>query len=195
MAEVVVLTWYLYAVFNNVSLEDARTDLIERRFNVKVRQFLSKFSWFTQLNHRIHQQDYHKRNHRKYDVDDLIYTFNRHGTEEEEDADPNWFCLRKLKNALALALAQAQAQTSDNEDCRTGLLQWVKNFVDNCTENPVDYTIQVPRQNYNLELDNHDIMLFSWIVEICKEDRELLRLQERQRRVEVMMSMSMAEDN
>lgn len=195
MAEVVVLTWYLYAVFNNVSIEEARTDLIERRFNVKVQRFLSKFSWFTQLNHRIHQQDYHKRNHRKYDVDDLIYTFNRHGTEEEEDADPNWFCLRKLKNALALALAQAQAQTSDNEDCRTGLLQWVKNFVDKCTENPVDYTIQVPRQNYNLELDNHDIMLFSWIVEICKEDRELLRLQERQRRVEVMMSMSMTEDN
>jgi len=184
MAEVVVLTWYLYAVFNNVSIEDARTDLIERRFDVKVRQFLSKFSWFTQLNHRIHQQDYHKRNHRKYDVDDLIYTCNKHTTEEEEDADANWFCLRKLKNALA--------QSSGSDDCRTGLLQWVKNFVDNCTENPVDYTIQVPRQNYNLELDNHDIMLFSWIVEICKEDRELLRLQERKRRMEVMMMMSIS---
>ena len=187
MAEVVVLTWYLYAVFNNISIEDARTDLIERRFNVKVQRFLSKFSWFTQLNHRIHQQDYHKRNHRKYDVDDLIYTFNRHGTEEEEDADDNWFCLRKLKNALALAQTSA-----GNEDCRTGLLQWVHNFVDNCTENPVDYTIQVPRQNYYLELDNHDIMLFSWIVAICKEYRELQRLQERQRRVEVMMNMSMS---
>lgn len=191
MAEVVVLTWYLYAVFNNVSLEDARTDLNERRFDLKVQRFLSKFSWFTQLNHRIHQQDYNKRNHRTYDVDDLIYTFNRHSTEEEEDADDNWFCLRKLKNALALALAQAQ--TAGNEDCRAHLLQWVQNFVENCTENPVDYTIQVPRQNYNLELDNHDIMLFSWIVAICKEDRELQRLQERQRRVEVMMNM-MTED-
>jgi hypothetical protein len=205
MAEVVVLTWCLYAVVNKVPIEEARVDLTERPFDVNINRFLSKYSWFTQLNQRIHEQDYNKRNHRRYEVDDLIVNYNPHTTEEEEDNDPNWFCLRKLKKALQETLltsegeGESEGKSEGQEDSRFPLLRWVNNFVKNCTENPIDYTILVPRQHYNLELDNHDIMLFSWIVGLCRREEEdtieKLRLKERQRRLEFMAtSLTMAED-
>lgn len=170
----------LYSVVHDVPIEEAAYDLGREGSDnhVKVRRFLSKFSWFVLMFNRLKTQMKNKKSHPLYEVDDLIPNFKLHSTEEEEDNDPYWFCLRKLKQSLSIAVSMPFPLS----DCRMNLLQWVHHMTKNAVENPSNYFVNVQRPSYTLELDNHDISCFSTIVDLCRNKRE----EERVKRIKLV---------
>jgi hypothetical protein len=163
MAEQEYLMRCFYAVVYQVSMEIAREDLIMP--SLAIRRFLQNYSWFHSLVNRLHAQAFHKRHKREYEVDDLFPVINPHDTVAEEDADPKWFCVRKLKklfNEVAAELAELGPM-----DPRQILLDYVSRFLDNCVENPINYTVRVIYTDYHLELDNMDIKGLTQIVAMC----------------------------
>lgn len=191
MAEIIFLTYSLYSIVNKVCIDEARFACREKQSEIEFRRFNSKFSWFFQLHERIRSQEFNYRfrpNVVLNEVDDLIVTLNPHSTQEEEDNDPNWYCLRKLKNSLNEQLLSPLTREKHN------LLEWVKQTVENLTEEPPTYLV---RGNHNLRLDNLDITYLSKVVDLCKEDEEVVRERqreaERQRRIE-LLNTRMAED-
>ncbi len=163
MAEQELLLRCFYAVVYQVSMEVAREDLSMP--TLAITRFLQNYSWFHSLVNRLHAQAFHKRHKRHYEVDDLFATMNLHATIAEEDADPQWFCVRKLKTLFNRVTAELSGLRLD--DPRHILLDYVSRFVHNCVENPIDYTARVTCDDYYLELDNLDIKGLSRIVAMC----------------------------
>ena len=170
----------LYSVVHDVSIEEAAYDLSREGHVVpiKVKRFMSKFSWFVLMFNRLKAQIKNKKNHPAYEVDDLIPVFNPHGDEEDEDNDPHWFSLRKLQYALKIAVSMPFPLS----DCRMNLLQWVHHMTQNAVEDPFNYYVNVQRPGYILELDNHDISCFMMIVDLCRNKRE----EDRVKRIKVV---------
>ncbi len=173
-ANLTFLLQCLYSVVHDVPIEEASYDLNREGHDVpiKVRRFLSKFSWFVLMFNRLKAQIKNKKNHKTYEVDDLIPVFNPHDNEKDEDNDYHWFSLRKLKQALCIAVSMPFRLS----DCRMNLLQWVHHMTKNAVENPSNYYVTVERPDYTLELDNHDISCFITIVELCRNKREEERI-------------------
>lgn len=163
MAEQEFLLRCFYAVVYQVSIEIAREDLSMP--SVAIRRFRQNYSWFTILVNRLHMQAFHKRHKLNYEVDDSILEINPHNTIAEEDADPKWFCVRKLK-ALFNNVTEELSGVGPR-DPRCILLDYVSRYVENCVENPVGYTVRVTYPDYYLELDNLDIKGLSRILAMC----------------------------
>ena len=160
----------LYSVVHDVPIEEAAYDLSREGNDVtiKVKRFMSKYSWFVLMFNRLKTQIKNKKSHPTYEVDDLIPIYNPHGDEKDEDTDPHWFSLRKLQNSLKTAVSMPFPLS----DCRMNLLQWVHLMTKNAVEDPFTYYVNVHLPGYILELDNHDISCFMTIVDLCRNKRE-----------------------
>jgi len=168
----------IYAVAFGLRLEEAAYDLsLEGHDRPKrVTRFRQDFSFFVRLYNRISIQEKNKGVTDDYEP---LFVLKTHFSEAEEDDDPYWFCLRKLKNSLKAA-SQIPMSLSD---CRTNLLQWVHSMVRNAVENSDDYTVSVPRQGgYTIQLDNHDISCFMAVVDLCRNKKE----EERSKRMQLI---------